>query len=48
MLEADLQYFEKLNDLHNDYLLSPEKIELKKNMISSHCKKIRNKYISVG
>ena len=30
VLEVDLEYYKKLYELHNDYLLSPDKTEIKK------------------
>lgn len=34
VVEVDLEYPEKLHDLHNDYLL-----EIKENMLSGYCEK---------
>ena len=49
ILEVDLEYPKELHDLHNDYPLGPEKICVKKGMLSKYCKKIANKYgISTG
>ena len=48
LLEADLEYSDKLHELHNDYLLAPEKLAVSNNM-SKYCKKIADKYeIKVG
>ena len=49
ILECDLKYPEELHDLHNDYPLCPEKIEVRSNMLSKYCSDIANKYrIKVG
>ena len=44
ILEVDLEYDDKIHDLHNDYPLGPEKIKVKENMLSDYCQKIANKY----
>ena len=44
ILECDLEYPEELHDLHNDYPLCPEKIEISSNMLSKYCSDIANKY----
>ena len=44
MLEVDLEYPKELHDLHNDYPLAPEKIKVKKEMLSEYCKNIAKKY----
>ena len=38
-LEVDLQYPDKLDALHNDYPLAPEKLAVSSNMLSKYCKK---------
>ena len=49
ILEVDLKYPHSLNDLHNDYPLCPEKIEVTYDMLSNCCKEIVNWYdIKVG
>ena len=49
MLEVDLEYRSQLHDLHNDYPLAPEKLEISKNMLSKFCLSIANKYgIKIG
>ena len=49
ILEVDLEYPKELHDLHNDYPLAAEKVKVNKDMLSSYCQKIANKYnISTG
>ena len=48
-LEVDLEYPDKLHELHNDYPLAPEKLAVSSDMLSKYCKKIADKYeIKVG
>ena len=48
-LEVDLEYTDKLHELHNDYPLAPEKLAVSSDMLSKYCKKIADKYkIEVG
>ena len=48
-LEVDLEYSDKLHELHNDYPLAPEKLAVFSDMLSKHCKKIVDTYdIKVG
>ena len=48
ILEVDLEYPHSLHNLHNDYPLSPEKIEVSY-MLSSYCKELADWYdIKVG
>lgn len=48
-LKVQLEYPKQLHNLHNDYLLAPEKIEIKNSMLSKCCRKVANEYnISVG
>ena len=49
ILEVDLDYPDKLHELHNDYPLAPEKLAVSNDMLSAYCKKIADKYdIKVG
>ena len=49
ILQCDLEYCKELHDLHNDYPLCPEKMEISSDMLSKYCKDIANKYrIKVG
>ena len=49
LLEVDLEYSDKLHELHNDYPLAPEKLVGSKNMLSRYCKETADKYdIKVG
>ena len=42
-LEIDLEYSDKLHELHNDYPLPPEKRAVSGDMLSKYCKKIADK-----
>ena len=44
ILEAELEYPGELHDLHNDYPLAPEKLEITENMLSKYCSNIAHKY----
>ena len=44
ILEVDLEYPQELHDIHNYYLVAPEKVKVSKNMLSDYCKKIAEKY----
>ena len=49
ILEVDLEYPDKLNDLHNDYPLAPEKLEISQDILPKYCFDIVNKYeMTVG
>ena len=39
-LDVDLEYPDELHELHNDFLLAPEKIAVSNDMLSKYCKKI--------
>ena len=48
-MSIDLKYSDKLHELHNDYLLAPEKLVVSSDILSKYCKKIADKYeIKVG
>ena len=38
-IEADLEYSDKLHELHNDYPLSPEKLAVSSYTLPKFCKK---------
>ena len=45
ILEFDLEYpADKLHELHNNYPLAPEKLEISYNMLSNYCINFANKY----
>ena len=48
ILEADLEYPDKLHNLHNDYPLALEKLEINQNILSKYCSDIVNKYYKYG
>ena len=49
ILEVDLKYPDKLHNLHNEYPLASEELEITSNMLSNYCQKIADKYsIKVG
>ena len=48
-LEVDLEYSDKLHELHNVYPLASEKHAVSSDTLSKYCKKIADKYeIKVG
>ena len=42
ILEVDLEYLQELHDIHNDYPLAPEKINIPKEWLFDYCLKITN------
>ena len=40
VIEVDLEYPKQLQEIHNDYPLAPEKIEIKKEMLPGYWLKI--------
>ena len=44
ILEVDLKYLDQLHELHNDYPLAQEKVEISHDMLSNRCSSIANKY----
>ena len=43
-LEVDLEYPDILHELHNNYPLAPEKLDVSSDMLSEYCKEIAAKY----
>ena len=49
ILEVDLEHPSELHDMHNDYPLAPEKLEISQNMFSKYCSDIDDEYgIKIG
>ena len=49
VLEIDLEYTKELRELHNNYPLAPDKIEIKREMLSDYQLKIADHYnIPIG
>ena len=49
LLDVDLEYSDKLHELHNYYPLASEKLAVSNNILSKYCKEIADKYeIKVG
>ena len=49
ILEVDLEYPKELQELHNDYPLAPDKIKIKREMLSDYQLKIAYLFnISIG
>ena len=44
VVEVDLKYPKELRELHNDYPLAPDKIEIKREMLSEYQLKIADLY----
>ena len=44
VLEVDLEHPKELRELHNDYPLAPDKIEIKREMFSDHQLKTADHY----
>ena len=42
ILEVNREYPDELHELHNDYPLAPEKLEISHNMLSNYCSNIAN------
>ena len=45
ILQCDLEYPSELHDIHNDYPLAPEKLEIRSDILSKYCSEIANKYV---
>ena len=43
-LEVDLEYPDNSHELHNDYLLAPEKLAVSSDMLSKYCNEIADRY----
>ena len=49
ILEVNLEYPDELHKMHNDYPLTPEKLEVSQNMLSKSCSNITDEYgIKIG
>ena len=49
ILEVELKYPSELHNLHNDYPLAPEKLEISLNMLPKYCPDFADKYgIKIG
>ena len=46
ILEVDLEYPIELHDLHNDYPLAPEKLEIIQGMLSKYCSNTADEYVT--
>ena len=42
VLVVDLEYLQELHDIHNDYPLAPEQINIPKKWLSDYCLKVAN------
>ena len=45
LLEVDLKYPDELHQLHNDYHLAPEKLELSHDILSNYCSNMTYKLV---
>ena len=43
---VEVEYPEKLHNLHNDYPLASDEIETKQSLLSNYCKEVANKCFS--
>ena len=41
ILKVDLEYPDKLHELHNDYPLAPEKLAILYDILPNYCKKLQ-------
>ena len=49
ILQVELNYPDDLHELHNDYPLAPENLEISQNMVRNYCNNIANEYgIKIG
>ena len=49
VLKVDLEYSKELRELHNDHSLAPDKVEIKRDMMSDYQLKIADHYdIPIG
>ena len=49
ILEVDLEYPADLHELHNDYPLAPEQVQIKESQLSDYCTTLKNKFqVKVG
>ena len=49
VFKVDLKYLDEILELHNDYPVPPEKLEIIHNMLPSYCCNIANEYgIKIG
>ena len=48
MLDVDLEYPDQLHELHNDYPLTPEQLQIRHNMLSNYCSNVSNIVPNLG
>ena len=49
IFEINLEHCDELHELHNDYLLLPERLKISHSMMSKYCSNIANEYgIKIG